>query len=131
MCVPHDQGQGAACGDQGPAVDSTGATCVGACTGGCSVEMALAQPVCMDENLPAAVVQHLDKAQQLISQAAVTTGKKKAKNLMRRGIKVAKQTVGIATRAAKKGTISSDCAGSIATEVGNAKSGADQWLRTR
>ena len=104
---------------------------MGACTGGCAVEMALAQPVCTDETLPPTLTQRLDKAQQLISQAAATTGKKKAKNLMRRGIKVAKQTVAIAAKAAKKGTISSDCAGSIATEFGNAKSGADQWLRMR
>ena len=93
--------------------------------------MALAQAICADENLPPTLVERLDKAQQLISEAAATTSKKKAKNLMRRGIKVAKQTVGIAARTAKKGTISSDCAKAIATEIDNAKAGADRWLRTR
>jgi len=131
VCVPLDQGQGGVCVDQGPLADSTGPTCVGACTGGCAIEMALAQSVCTGENVPAKVVQRLDKAQQLISQAAATTGKKKAKNLMRKGIKIAKHTVGIAARAAKKGTISSDCAKAVATEFNDAKAGADHWLRTR
>jgi len=93
--------------------------------------MAVAQPVCTDENLPAALVQRLDTAQQLIAQATGTSGKKKAKRLMRRGIKVLKQAAGIAAKDAKKGTISPGCAASIATEFGNAKTGANQWLRTR
>src|SRR5207253_5086908 len=84
VCVPHDQGHGRMCVDQGPLVDSTGPTCVGACTAACAIEMAVAQPVCTGENLPAALVQRLNAAQQLISQAAGTTGKKKAKRLMRR-----------------------------------------------
>jgi len=50
---------------------------------------------------------------------------------MRKGIKALKQAVGIANRAAKKGTISRGCAASVATELGDAKTGADQWLRTR
>jgi hypothetical protein len=131
VCVPHDQGQGRVCVDQGPLVDSTGPTCVGACTGGCAIEMAVAQPVCTDENLPASLAQRLTSAQQLVAQAAGTSGKKKAKRLMRRGIKVLKQAAGIAAKDAKKGTISPGCAASIATEFGNAKTGANQWLRTR
>ena len=131
VCVPHDQGHGRMCVDQGPLVDSTGPTCVGACTAACAIEMAVAQPVCTGENLPAALVQRLNAAQQLISQAAGTTGKKKAKRLMRRGIKALKQAAGIATKDAKKGTISSDCAKSVAMEFGNAKAGADRWLHTR
>jgi len=93
--------------------------------------MDLAQPLCRGENLPTTLVQRLDTAQQLIAQAAGTSGKKKAKRLMRRGIKVAKQAAGLAAKAAKKGTISSDCAKSIATAFSNAKAGADQWLPTR
>jgi len=48
--------------------------------------------------------------------------------LIRRGIKIAKQTVRIAAKAAKKGKT---CAGSIATEFGNAKTRTDRWLQTR
>ena len=51
-------------------MDSTGPKCVGACTGGCAIEMAVTQPVCTGESLPAALVQRLDTAQQLLSQAA-------------------------------------------------------------
>jgi len=131
VCVPHDQGQGRMCVDQGPLVDSTGPTCVGACTSGCAIEMALAQPLCTGENVPATLVQRLDSAQQDISEAAGTSGKKKAKRLMRKGIKALKQAVGIAAKAAKKGTISADCAASVATEFGNAKAGADRWLHSR
>jgi len=93
--------------------------------------MALSQPLCTGENMPPRLVQRLDKAQGLISQAAGTSGKQKAKKLMRRGIKALKQAVGIAAKAAKKGEISSACAASVATEFGNAKTGADRWLHTR
>ena len=131
VCVPHDQGQGRVCVDQGPLVDSTGPTCVGACTGGCAIETALSQPLCPGENVPAALVQRLNSAQQLVTQAAGTSGKKKAKRLMRKGIKALKQAAGIAARAAKRGTVSPSCAASVAAEFGNAKTGANQWLRTR
>jgi len=131
VCVPHDQGQGRVCVDQGPLVDSTGPTCVGACTGGCAIETALSQPLCPGENVPAALVQRLNSAQQLVAQAAGTSGKKKAKRLMRKGIKALKQAAGIAARAAKRGTVSPSCAASVAAEFGNAKTGANQWLRTR
>jgi hypothetical protein len=131
VCVPHDQGQGRVCGDEGPLADSTGPTCVGACTDGCAIEMAVAQPLCTGENVPALLVQRLGAAQQLIAQAVGTSGKKQAKRLMRRGIKAMKQAVGIAAKAAKKGTVSSDCAKSVAMEFGNAKTGADRWLHTR
>jgi hypothetical protein len=131
VCVPHDQGEGRVCGDQGPVVDSTGPTCVGACSGGCAIEMALARPVCAGENLPAALVQRLDSAQQFVAEAAGTSSRKKAKRLMRRGVKALKQAVGMAAKATKKGKISSDCAASIAAEFSNAKAGADRWLASR
>jgi len=112
-------------------VDSTGPKCAGACTFGCAIEMAVTQPVCTGESLPAALVQRLDTAQQLLSQAVRTSGKKKAKRLMRRGIRALKQAAGLAATAAQKGTISPGCAASIATEFRNAKMAADRWLRGR
>jgi len=131
VCVPHDQGEGRVCGDQGPVVDSTGPTCVGACSGGCAIEMAVAQPVCVGENVPAAVVQRLNAAQRLISQAAGTSRKKKAKRLMRNGIEALKGAAGIAAKAERKGTISSGCAASVAAEFRNAKTAGGGWLRIR
>jgi len=130
VCVPHDRGQGQRCGDQGPLFDSTGPTCAGACTSGCAIEMALAQSICSGESLPAALGQRLSKAQRLVSRAAGTSGKHNAKRLMRNGIRALKQAVRIAARAAKKGEISQACAASVATELGNAKAGADSWLST-
>jgi len=131
VCVPHDQGQGRVCGDQGPLDSSTGPTCVGACTSGCAIEMVIAQPVCTGESVPAPLRKRLDSAQQLVSQAAGTAGGKKAKRLMRKGIKALKQATGLAAKAAKKGTISTTCAASVAKEFSNAKTAADSWLRTR
>ena len=131
VCVPYDHGQGRVCVDQGPLFDSTGPTCVGACTSGCAIEMALSQPLCPGENVPAALVQRLNKAQQFVARAAATSGKHKAKKLMRNGIKALKQAVGIAAKDARKGTISAGCAASVATEFGNAKAGADRWLGSR
>jgi hypothetical protein len=131
VCVPHDQGQGQACGDQGALADSTGPTCVGACTDGCVIEMALAQRLCTGENVPATLLQRLTSAQQLVAQASDASGKKKAKRLMRRAVRVVKSAVGVAAKAAKKETISSGCAASIAKEFGNVRAAADSWLRTR
>ena len=104
---------------------------MGACTSGCAIAMTLSQPLCTGENVPAPLLQRLTSAQQDISQAAGTSGKKKAKRLMRKGIKAVKQAVEMAAKAAKKGTISPACGASVATELGNAKAGADSWLRTR
>ena len=83
------------------------------------------------ESVPAPLLKRLDSAQQLVSQAAGTAGGKKAKRLMRKGIKALKQATGLAAKAAKKGTISTTCAASVATEFSNAKTAADSWLRTR
>jgi len=130
VCVPQGQA-GQPCVDEGPSVDSTGPICVGACAAGCAIEMALAQPLCAGEDAPAALVQRVDSAQQLIAQAAAASGKKNAKGLMRRGIRVAKQAVGTAAEAAKNGAISSGCATSIAEEFVNVRAAADRWLRTR
>ena len=82
------------------------------------------------ETLPAALGQRLSKAQRLVSRAAGTSGKHSAKTLMRNGIRALKQAERIAARAAKKGEISQACAASVATELGNAKAGADSWLST-
>ena len=131
VCVPYDHGQGRVCVDQGPLFDSTGPTCVGACTSACAIEMALAQPLCTGENVPPTLMQRLASAQELVVQAAGTSGKKKAKRLMRKGIKALKQAVGIAAKAAKKGEISPACAASVAMEFRNAKAAADRWLHTR
>jgi len=49
---------------------------------------------------------------------------------MRKGIKALKQAAGIAAKAAKKGEISA-CGASVATELGNAKAGADRWVHAR
>jgi hypothetical protein len=130
VCVPRDQA-GEPCVDQGPLVDSTGVTCVGACTGGCAIEMTLSQPQCPGENLPAALMERVDHARNLISRAAGTSGRQRAKSFMRRGIKLVRQAVGIAKKAAKKGTISAGCADAVASDLGNAETGADQWLRAR
>jgi hypothetical protein len=128
VCVPR---QGRGCGDQGPLADSTGPTCVGACTSGCAIEMALAQPVCPGENLPSALVRRLGTARQLIARAAGTIGNRTAKKLMRIGIEIVRQAAGIAARAARKGTISAGCAADVARELSNAEAGADQWLASR
>jgi len=50
---------------------------------------------------------------------------------MRKGIKALKQAAGIAAKAAKKGEISAACGASVATELGNAKAGADRWVHAR
>ena len=108
--------------DQGPLVDSTGPTCLGA--------MALSRPPCTGENVPAVLVRRVTSAEQLISRAASTSGEKKAKRLMRKGIKALKQAVRMAAKASEKGAISSGCAAAVTTEFSTAKAGADRWLST-
>jgi hypothetical protein len=131
VCVPHDQGRGRACGDQGPLFDSTGPTCEGACTSGCGIEMAVAQPVCAGEHLPRALAQRLGKARKLVSRAAGASNSRTAKRLMRQAVTVLRQAATIAAKAAKKGEISEACAASVAMELGDAETGADRWLSIR
>lgn len=93
--------------------------------------MALSQSPCADEDVPGTLIQRLNAAQELISQAAGTSDKREAKRLMRRGIKALKKGVRVAAKAANKKEISRACAASVANELASAKAGADQWLRAR
>lgn len=126
VCVPHDQGSPTGCVDQGPIVDALGASCTGTCSDGCAVDRVLSRPLCAGEDLPASLLERLDAAQQLVSEGAGTTGKK-AKRLMRRGIKTLRKAVGIANRAVKRGSLSEECAASVAAALDDARTRFDRW----
>ena len=128
-CVPPNQNQ--SCVDEATGVDSTDPTCVGACAAGCAIEGMLARLPCGGQNLPAALVQRLDAARQLVARAVSTSSRGRSRKLMRRGLALAKQAGKLAGRLAHKGQISAACASSVATEVSAAKTGGDRWIGAR
>jgi hypothetical protein len=131
VCTPHDQRGGRTCVDQGAVNDSTQPTCVPACTEGCGIALALAQPPCTEEDLPSPLLRQLHSAQRIISRAASSPRRSSAKGLMRKGIRIVNHATGITAKAMKKGAISERCATSLAAELGDVKTRAEDWLRTR
>jgi hypothetical protein len=68
VCVPHDQGHGDVCGDQGALADSTGLACVADCDPDAGGECEPGE--CAGEQIPRRVTQRLGKAGRLLDVAA-------------------------------------------------------------
>jgi len=109
VCVPHDQGHGRACGDQGALVDSTG-PCVGVCGDVCAdIDPALAAPACADERIPVPVKRRLERARHLLRRATTARDERKAKSLIARMLKQLTTSAALAGAARENGTLSPTC----------------------
>ena len=109
VCVPHDQGHGRACGDQGALVDSTG-PCVGVCGDVCAdIDPALAAPACADERIPVPVKRRLERARHLLRRATTARDERKAKALIARMLKQLTTSAALAGAARENGTLSPTC----------------------
>ena len=109
LCVPHDQGHGRACGDQGALVDSTG-PCVGVCGDVCAdIDPALAAPACADERIPVPVKRRLERARHLLRRATTARDERKAKSLIARMLKQLTTSAALAGAARENGTLSPTC----------------------
>jgi len=116
------------CVDEGPLVDST-PPCASACGDSCAaITLALAGPLCGNEQLPAVLNRRLDQARHLLSQVSGTDSERKAKKRVTLVMKQLRRSVAIARRAAKKGRISAACAEAVGRAVGNAQSQTEPWL---
>ena len=109
VCVPHDQGHGRACGDQGALVDSTG-PCVGVCGDVCAdIDPTLAAPACADERIPVPVKRRLERARRLLRRATTARDERKAKSLIARMLKQLTTSAALAGAARENGTLSPTC----------------------
>ncbi len=119
------------CVDEAPLVDST-PPCASACGDFCAaITLALAGPLCGNEQLPAVLNRRLDQARHLLGQVSGTDSEGKAKKRVTLVMKQLRRSVAIARRAAKKGRISAACAEAVGRAVGNAQSQTEPWLATR
>jgi cysteine-rich repeat protein len=115
VCVPHDQGQGSGCGDQGARVDSTGDDALARCDGDdcepheCVPEPEVLAPAeCEGDVLPGAVERRLDRARLLLERAEDAEGIRVAR-LHARAARVLHRAAVKATRAAARDVISDAC----------------------
>ena len=106
VCVPSKPG--AVCVDQGRLFDSVAVSCPVQCGGTCSVEMAIGS-VCLGENVPHVLSEHLERSRFLMAHAAETTNGRKAKRLVTSSMKSLEKVARIAAHAAQTGTISPAC----------------------
>ena len=90
VCVPHDHGGGATCGDQGPLFDST----VGVCGpgNGCDLNLCLPPPPfvfdsCSDVTMPHAIVRRLRRTRRLLEHGVVAPSSRRQVHLARRAIR--------------------------------------------
>ena len=118
VCVPHDQGQGAACADGGPLVDSTGGPIL--CDGeACDANECepLVPDACEGEDLPARVRRRLDRAAALLEQAVLADLPEQEVRARLRAAKLYRRASAAAVRAAAKGGLGSDCGAALAQEL--------------
>jgi len=122
VCVPHDQGHGDVCGDQGALADSTGFTCIDDCEG----DECLPDE-CDGEHVPRGVTHRLGNAGRLLDRAA---GHGKA-GPARKAVKLLAKTERKVARLAAHDELSDECTGAVADRVHMAGRRAEHWLEAR
>jgi len=109
VCVPHDQGHGDVCGDQGPFADSAGFACIDSCD---EYDDACTPPECHDEALPRGVLRRLARAGHLLDRAA--SGHRRAARRAARLLAVVERKL---AKLAERGHIDDDCVHALRTRV--------------
>jgi len=113
VCVPHDQGQGHRCGNQGPLFDSTG-PCFSVCGSVCAaIEPALAVPPCGNEQIPVSLQLRVESARHLLRRAATARRERTAGRLLARMLKHLKSSAALADAARQNGSVSPACAAAL------------------
>jgi hypothetical protein len=121
VCVPHDQGHGGACGDQGALADSTGFTCLDDCEGDECI------PDACDGDLPRGVTRRLGRAGHLLDIAA-RRGKARP---VRKALTLLGKTERKVARLAAHDELSDECTEAVADRVHVAARRAEGWLGNR
>jgi hypothetical protein len=116
VCVPHDRGRGAACGDPGPLVDSTGGlpeTCEGEDCGpeDCAPEPEdLAPAPCAGAELPRGVAKRVARANDLLARAGTSPSARRTERLAERAGRLFRRA---ATRAGRAESLAPGCAAAL------------------
>jgi hypothetical protein len=121
-CVPHDQGHGDACGDQGPLADSTGLVCVHDCADdGC-------EPAeCDDDHVPGGITRRLGNAGRLLDRAA----EHGAAGPARKAVKLLSAAERKLAKAHQHDVVDQDCADAVTGRIHMAALRAKHWLDDR
>jgi hypothetical protein len=122
VCVPHDQGHGDVCGDQGPLADSTGLVCVHECEDeGCE------PAACDGDRVPGGVTRRLGTAGRLLDRAA----SRGAAGPARKAVKLLAAAERKIAKAHQHDAIGADCAEAVAERIHMAAQRARNWLDRR
>jgi len=152
VCVPHDQGGGRTCRDQGPLIDATERGCALVCDDRdpCTADACGAPPGRLDtpgmrfaalgcafgqqrltttcDTVPAAIQRPLDRARALIEQGGQQTHPPQARRLVARAAQaVAKATRRLA-RTEANATLAPECAAGLRAGLEDARERARRWL---
>jgi hypothetical protein len=119
VCVPHDQGHGDVCGDQGPLADSTGLVCVDDCEGD-----TCQPPQCAGERVPGGITRRLGNAGRLLDRATSRGSAGPA----RKAVKLLAAAERKLARVQKHDKLEDDCAEAVAERVHMAARRAERWL---
>jgi hypothetical protein len=118
-CVPHDQGHGDLCGDQGAVADSTGLACMTACEGD---ECVPAE--CDGADVPRGVIHRTSRAGRLLDVAARRGRRAPARRAVAILGKVERKVAKLAGREMLPG----ECAEALADRVATTARRARRWL---
>jgi hypothetical protein len=126
-CVPHNEGGGGECGDQGPLVDSTEDLCDGDCRDTCDVEVRVAHIVrlCDDGPLPKFVQARVDQAHLLVAKGAGLVSRGKSKRMISASIRMLQKTARAVFKAEREGTVTPDCSTLLIERLQDAKAAAE------
>jgi hypothetical protein len=122
VCVPHDQGHGGVCGDQGALGDSTGLSCVQDCEGDTCLP-----DECDGEKVPRGVTRRLRKAGRLLDAAARRGKAGPARKAIGRLARAERKLAKLVAREA----LPDACADAVAERAQMAARRAERWLGAR
>ena len=123
VCVPHDQGKGAACADGGPLVDSTGGTilCDGEACYADDCRPPAAPSACAGVSLPPSLVRRLERAGTLLERAAYDAERPEDEVRWRlRASKIYRKISTAAVRSGARGRIANTCGDALGAQLSGA-----------
>lgn len=121
-CVPHDQGHGDVCGDQGALADSTGLACSTACEEGDCVP-----DECAGGRVPRGLLRRMGKAGRLLDVAASRGNAAPVRRALATLTKAERKVA----KLAKGDDLPDACAAAVAGRLHAAATRAERWLAGR
>jgi len=122
VCVPHDQGHGDVCGDQGALADSTGLACMNDCEGD-----ACLPDECNGADVPRGVIHRMGNAGRLLDVAA----RRDKPGPARKAVKLLAKTERKLARLDANDGLPDECTEAMTDRVHGAAERAARWLEAR